>query len=104
MTGPVDVERIMKERITQRTNIPPQHSQLIHDLKMKTMDEMKEIIRENWDLQDVRIWLQKKTKDLNEILETKRIKPATPVYKTIKQIGDAAAHFVAEHRADKKIA
>ena len=104
MTGPLNVERIINERITQRTNIPPQYSQLIHTLKKETADEMKEIIRENRDLQDVRIWLKKKTKDLNRILETKRIKPATPAYKTIRQIEDAATHFVAEYRAHKKIA
>ena len=104
MTETADIERIMNERSTQRTNVPAQHSQLIQKLKDETTDEMKEILKENSDLQDVRTWLHKKTKYLNRILETERIKPATSAYIIIKQIGDAAAHFVAEYRANKKIA
>ena len=92
----LDVESILNERITQKTNVPPQLSRLIHKLKDETMDEIKEIIRENRDMQYSRRWGQKKTLSLIKILETERIKPTTPVYITIKQIGDAAAHFIAE--------
>jgi len=104
MIDNLDVERIMNERIMEKTKVPTQCSRLIHHLKDETADEMKDIIRENRDLQYVKIWLQKKTKDLNKILKNEKIEPVTPAYITIRQIGDAAAHFVALYRANKKIA
>jgi hypothetical protein len=47
--------------------------------------------------------LEKKTNDLNKIIENDRIEPATPVYITIKQICDVAKHFPVERRADKGV-
>ena len=47
--------------------------------------------------------MEKKTNDLNKILENDRIELATPAYITIKQISDAAAHFPVERRADKSV-
>ncbi len=97
MIDNLDVDRIITERITL------QHSRLIHRLIEETANEMKEIINENRDLQYVKIWSNKKTKELNKILENEKIEPATPVYITIKQISDAAAHFLAECRANKGV-
>ena len=97
MIDNLDVDRIITERITL------QHSPLIHKLIEETANEMKEIINENRDLQYVKIWSKKKTKDLNKILENEKIEPATPMYITIKQISDAAAHFLAECRANKGV-
>ncbi len=97
MIDNLDVDRIITERITL------QHSRLIHKLIEEAANEMKEIINENRDLQYVKIWSKKKTKDLNKILENEKIEPATPVYITIKQISDAAAHFLAECRANKGV-
>ncbi len=97
MIDNLDVDRIITERITL------QHSRLIHKLIEEAANEMKEIINENRDLQYVKIWSNKKTKDLNKILENEKIEPATPVYITIKQISDAAAHFLAECRANKGV-
>jgi hypothetical protein len=47
--------------------------------------------------------LEKKTNDLNNVLENDKIEPATPVHITIKQISDAAKHFLAEYRANKMV-
>ena len=97
MIDNLDVDRIITERITL------QHSRLIHKLIEEAANEMKDIINENRDLQYVKIWSNKKTKELNKILENEKIEPATPVYITIKQISDAAAHFLAECRANKGV-
>ena len=97
MIDNLDVDRIITERITL------QHSRLIRKLIEEAANEMKGIINENRDLQYVKIWSNKKTKDLNKILENEKIEPATPVYITIKQISDAAAHFLAECRANKGV-
>ena len=97
MIDNLDVDRIITERITL------QHSPLIHKLIEEAANEMKEIINENRDLQYVKIWSKKKTKDLNKILENEKIEPATPMYITIKQISDAATHFLAECRANKGV-
>ncbi len=97
MIDNLDVDRIITERITL------QHSRLIRKLIEEVANEMKDIINENRDLQYVKIWSEKKTKDLNKILENEKIEPATPVYITIKQISDAAAHFLAECRANKGV-
>ena len=102
MMDSLDVDRIMAERITLRL-ISQHHSRLIHQLIEETVNEMKEIIRENRDLQYVKIWSEKKTDDMNETLEKEKIEPATPAYITIKQISDAAMHFVAEYRATKGV-
>ncbi len=102
MIDNLDVDRIITERITLKS-IPLHHSRLIHKLIEETANEMKDIINENRDLQYVKIWSKKKTKDLNKILENEKIEPATPVYITIKQISDAAAHFLAECRANKGV-
>jgi hypothetical protein len=97
MIDSLAVDRIITERITL------QHSRLIHKLIEEAADEMKEIINENRDLQYVNIWSEKKTNDLNKILENEKIEPATPVYITIKQISDATKHFLAEYRANKSV-
>jgi hypothetical protein len=97
MLDSLDVDRIITERITL------QDSRLIHKLIDEAANEMKEIINENRDLQYVKIWSEKKTKDLNKILENEKIEPATPVYITIKQISDAAKHFLVECRANKSV-
>ncbi len=97
MIDNLDVDRIITERITL------QHSRLIRTLIEEVANEMKDIINENRDLQYVKIWSEKKTKDLNIILENGKIEPATPAYITIKQISDAAAHFLAECRANKGV-
>jgi hypothetical protein len=91
-----DVDRIITERITL------QHSRVLHKLIEEAANEMKDIINENRDLQYVTIWVKKKTNDLNNILENEKIEPATPVYITIRQISDAAAHFLAEYRANRR--
>jgi hypothetical protein len=97
MIDNLDVDRIITERITL------QHSRLIHKLIEEAANEMKEIINENRDLQYVKIWSEKKANDLNKILENDKIEPATPAHITIKQISDAAAHFLAQYRANKMI-
>lgn len=97
MVDNVDVDRLITERITI------QHSRLIQKLIEEAANEMKDIIKENKDLQYVTIWVKKKTNDLNTILEKEKIEPATPAHKTIKQISDAAAHFLAEYRANKSV-
>ena len=97
MIDNIDVDKIITERITL------QNSRLIHKLIEEAANEMKEIINENRDLQYVKIWSKKKTKELNKILENEKIEPATPMYITIKQISDAAAHFLAECRANKGV-
>ena len=73
---------------------------MIHKLIEEAANEMREIINENRDLQYVTIWSEKKTNDLNKILKNDKIEPATPVYITIKQISDAATHFLAEYRVN----
>ena len=97
MIDNLDVDRIIIERITV------QHSRLIQKLIEEAANEMKEIINENRDLQYVTIWVKKKTHDLNKIVENEKIEPTTPSHKTIKQISDAAAHFLAEYRANKGV-
>ena len=97
MINNLDVDRIITERIT------PQHSRLIHKLIEEAANEMKEIINEDSDLQYVKIWSEKKTNDLNKILENEKIEPATPAYITINQISDVAKHFLVERRADKSV-
>ena len=98
----VDVDRIIIERIT-RKSIYLLHTRLIHKVVDETTNEMKEIIRENRELQYVEIWLTNKTNYLHIILENEKIEPASPAYLTIKQINDAATHFVAEYRANKDV-
>jgi hypothetical protein len=97
MTDSLDVDKLITERITL------QHSRLIHKFIEEVANEMKEIINENRDLQYVKIWSEKKINDLNKILEKEKIEPATPAHRTIKQISYAAAHFVAEYRANKDV-
>jgi hypothetical protein len=62
---------------------------------------MKNIIREQMEMPYVESWLENKTRSLHELLEKEKIVPATPAYITIKQVSDAATHFVAEYRAKK---
>jgi hypothetical protein len=102
MIDSLDVDRIITERITPKS-IPPPHSRLIHKFIEEAANEMKEIIREKRDLQYVKIWSKKKINDLNTILEKGNIEPATPAHITIKQISDAAAHFLAEYRANNSV-
>jgi len=97
MIDSLDVDGIITERITL------QNSRLIRKLIEEAANEMKEIISENRDLQYVKIWSEEKTNDLNKILESEKIEPATPAHITIKQISDAAAHFLAEYRANKGV-
>ena len=66
MIDGLDVDRIITERITLKS-IPPHHSRLIHKFIEEAVNEMKEIIGENRDLQYVQIWSEKKTNDLNRI-------------------------------------
>ena len=98
----VDVDRIIIERITIKSSYLL-HTRLIHKVIDEITNEMKEIIRENRDLQYVEIWLDKKTKYLDLILENEKIEPASPAYITIKQISDAVTHFVSEYRANKGV-
>jgi hypothetical protein len=100
MIDNVDVDRIITERITIQS-LPLHHSQLIHKLIAETMSEMKAIIREQRDLQYVKIWSENKTVEVYELLERETIEPATPAYIAIKQLSDAAIHFLAEYRANK---
>jgi hypothetical protein len=102
MMDSLDVDRIIVERITIQS-IYLLHSRLIHKVIDETTNEMKEIIRENRELQSVEIWLTNKTNYLHIILENEQIEPASPAYITIKQISDAATHFVAEYRANKGV-
>ena len=97
-----DADRIIIERIT----IQPRyrlHSRLIHEAIEETSTEMKAIIREQRAMQYVENWLENKTQSLHLLLENAEIEPATPAYITIKQISDAATHFVAEYRAKKGV-
>ena len=64
MIDNLDVDRIITERITL------QHSRLIHRLIEEAANEMKDIINENRDLQYVKIWSNKKTKELNSSNES----------------------------------
>ena len=98
----LDVERIITERITIQL-LPLHHSQLIHKLIAEATSEMKAMIREQRDLHYVKIWSENKTVELQKMLEKEKIEPATPAYKTIKQISDAATHFVAEYRVTKGV-
>jgi hypothetical protein len=100
MIDNVDVDRIITERITIQS-LPLHHSQLIHKLIAEAMSEMKAIIREQRDLQYVKIWSENKTVEVYELLERETIEPATPAYIAIKQLSDAAIHFLAEYRANK---
>ena len=101
MTDNVDVDRIITERITVQS-IPLHHFQLLHKLIAKATSEMKAMIREQRDLQYVKIWSENKTVELQNILEKETIEPATPTYIAIKQLSDAATHFLAEYRAKKR--
>ena len=94
----VDVDRIITERITVHS-LPLHHSQLLHKLIAEAANEMKAMIREQRDLLYVKIWLENKTVELQNILEKEPIEPATPAYIVIKQLSDAATHFLAEYRA-----
>ena len=98
----VDVDRIIIERITIKSSYLL-HTRLIHKVIDEITNEMKEIIRENRKLQSVEIWLTHKTNYLHIILKYEKIEPASPAYITIKQISDAATHFVAEYRANKGV-
>jgi len=100
MIDSLDVDRMITERITLKS-IPQPHSRLIHKFIEEVANEMKEIIREKRDMQYVKIWSEKKINDLYQILEKEHIEPSTPAYIAIKQISDAAAHFVAEYRTNK---
>jgi hypothetical protein len=102
MIDSLEVDRIITERITLKS-ISLHHSPLVHKLVEEAVNEMNEIIRDNRDMQYAENWLEKKTKDLNKILEKEKIEPATPVYITIKQINDAATHFVAEYRVNQGV-
>jgi hypothetical protein len=102
MIDNVDVDRIITERIMLKS-LPLPHSRLIHKLIAEATSEMKAIIRENRDMQYVKMWLKNKTVDLYEMLEKETIEPATLAYIAIKQISDAAMHFVAEYRATKGV-
>jgi hypothetical protein len=101
MIDNMDVDRILTERITVQS-LPPHHSQLIHKLIAEATSEMKAIIREQRDLQYVKIWSENKTVELQKMLEKKTIEPATPTYIAIKQLSDAATHFLAEYRVSDR--
>jgi len=98
----VDVDRLIAERVP-RKSLPLQHAPLIQKVIEEAVQDMKAILRENRDLQYVKIWSENKTKALNTMLETENIEPATPAYITIKQISDAAMHFTAEYRAHQRV-
>jgi hypothetical protein len=102
MIDSLDVERIITERITLES-LPLPHSRLIHKLIAETTSEMKAIMRDNRDMQYVKNWSKNKTVDVYNMLEEETIEPATPAYIAIKQISDAALHFVAEYRVDKGV-
>ena len=102
MIDNVDVDRIITERITIQS-LPLHDSQLIHKLIAEATSEMKVIIREHRDLQYVKIWSENKTVELQKMLEKETIEPATPAYIAIKQLSDAATHFLAEYRANKSV-
>ena len=89
-----DVDRIISERITIQSRYR-RHSRLIHEAIEETATEMKDIVREQRAMPYVESWLENKTRSLHVLLE---IVPATPDI-TIKQVSDAATHFVAEYRA-----
>jgi len=97
-----DVKRLLIERVTPVTQASPQYARLIHQLTAETADEMRTFLREKKDLQQVERWLLEKTMALNTILERERVTPATPAYRLIRQVEDAAAHFVAEYRASEQ--
>jgi hypothetical protein len=101
MIDNVDVDRIITERITVQS-LPLHHSQLLHKLIAEATSEMKAIIREQRDLQHVKIWSENKTVEVYKLLERETIEPATPAYIAIKQLSDAATHFLAEYRANKR--
>jgi hypothetical protein len=101
MIDNVDVDQIITERITIQSLLLP-HSQLLHKLIAEATSEMKAIIREQRDLQYVKIWSKNKTVQLQKILEKETIEPATPTYIAIKQLSDVATHFLAEYRATKR--
>ena len=97
MIDNVDVDRIITERIMPKS-LPLPHSRLIHKLIAEATSEMKAIIRENRDMKYVKMWLMNKTADVYKMLEKETIEPATQAYIAIKQISDAAMHFVVEYR------
>ena len=98
----LDVERIITERITHKSLLLS-HSRLIHKLIAEVKSEMKAIIRENRDMKYVENWSENKTIELYKLLEKEKIEPATPAYIAIKQLSDAATHFVAEYRVNKDV-
>jgi hypothetical protein len=102
MIDNVDVDRIITERIMLKS-IPLPHSRLIHKIIAEVTSEMKAIIRENRDMKFVKMWLKNMTIDIYEMLGKETIEPATQAYIAIKQISDAAMHFVAEYRATKGV-
>ena len=63
---------------------------------------MKTIIREQRDLQYAKIWSENKTVELQKMLEKETIESATFVNIAIKQLSDAAMHFLAKYRANKR--
>ncbi len=79
--------------------MPLQHARLIHKVLEEAVTEMKDMIREKRDLQYVKTWSEKKTKDVTTMLETEHMEPATPAYTAMKQLSDAATHFSADYRA-----
>ena len=83
--------------------MPLRHAQLIQKVLEEAVTEMKDMIREKRDLQYVKTWSEKKTKDVTTILETEHMEPATPAYTTMKQISDAATHFIADYRANNGV-
>lgn len=97
-----EADRIISERITIQSRYR-RHSRLIQKAIEDTATEMKVIIREQRAMPYVESWLENKTQALHCLLENAEIEPATPAYITIKQISDAATHFVAEYRAKKGV-
>jgi hypothetical protein len=100
MRDSLDVDRIITERIPLKS-IPLHYSRLIRELIAETTSEMKAMIREHRDLHYVKMWSENKTVDVYKLLKQETIEPATPTYIAIKQLSDAAMHFLAEYRVNK---
>ena len=97
-----NVDRLITERITVQS-LPLHHSQLIHKLIAEATSEMKAIIRAQRDLQYVKIWSKNKIIALQKLVVKEIIKPTTAEYIVIKQLSDAAMHFLAQYRANKSV-
>ena len=98
MANPVDVDRIMSERVIDEGILPTVHVKLLTRLKEELRDEMMGIVRKRVGLKDVEVWLLNKHSYFDAILARENIEPATKMYTLIKQIGDVVIHFVAEYR------